>query len=57
MYLDTVNKTIIWKAYNIYGGCRAGGWRTVLLMVPVPPEGYAVKIEEVQVDNEYLEIE
>ncbi|HYG16328.1 MAG TPA: hypothetical protein VEC12_11290 [Bacteroidia bacterium] len=50
VYLDTASKTMIWKAYKIYGGCRAGGWRTVLLRVPKPPKGYAVKIDEVPVE-------
>lgn len=57
VYLDTVSKTMIWKVYNIWGGCRAGGSRAELIMVPKPPEGYAVKVDEVLVENTYPDIE
>ena len=51
MYLDTAAKTMWWKVYNIYGGCRAGGGKRFLVKVPRPPAGYAIKIDEILVDR------
>lgn len=51
IYLDTATKTMWWKVYNIYGGCRAGGGKRFLVKVPKPPAGYAIKIDEIIIDS------
>lgn len=51
LYLDSASKTMIWKVYNIWGGCRAGGGERFLLIAPKPPVGFIVKIDEVLVDD------
>lgn len=50
VFLDTISKKLIWRVYNIYGGCRAGGGRYFVLKVPKPPKGYTIEVEELLVD-------
>lgn len=43
--LDTFRKTLRWKVYNIYGGCRAAGIKDFIIQVPKPPEDYDIVFE------------
>lgn len=38
---------------NIYGGCRAGGWRNGFLVFEKPPQGWTVNFTEVDVDHQW----
>lgn len=51
VYLDTIAKKLIWRVYNIYGGCRAGGGKSFVFKIPKPPIGYTIKVEEVLIDE------
>ncbi len=48
--LDTLQKTLRWKVYNIYGGCRAAGIKDFVIQVPKPPEDYKIIFETELVD-------
>lgn len=39
------------RAYNIWGGCRAGGQKQIALLVEKPAVSYTVVFEEIQVDS------
>lgn len=45
--LDSLSKKLIWKEFNIYGGCRAAGSKETCLVVPRPPAGFDVEIQEI----------
>lgn len=51
VYLDTGAKKMIWKVYNEYGGCRAGGGKSFTLKLPKLPKGYTFEVREVLVDR------
>lgn len=36
---------------NIYGGCRAGGWRSGWIVLDKMPAGYTLEVKEVRVDR------
>lgn len=46
-YLDHINKKLVWKLYNQYGGCRAGLFAEFLMLVPKPPEGYSISFQRI----------
>lgn len=52
LYLDTAQKTMYWIVYNVYGGCRAGGWRSFWMVAPKPPEGYAIRFRTYMLESE-----
>ncbi len=55
MYLDTTQKKLVWKVYNIWGGCRAGGGRYFAFKVCKPPKGYTYEIDEVLVERVFYD--
>lgn len=36
---------------NIYGGCRAGGWRSGFVVIDKIPPGYSLEMHEVRIDR------
>ncbi len=44
--IDSLTKSITWKVYNIYGGCRAGNSWEYWIQIPKPPDGYKYLFEE-----------
>lgn len=50
-YLDTIARKLIWRVYNIYGGCRAAGGKSFVFKIPKPPIGYTIEVEEVLIDR------
>lgn len=51
LFRSDVEKRIRLVLNNIYGGCRAGGWRAGWIVIDKPPAGYTVSINEVQIDR------
>lgn len=43
-------KTLTWKVYKVWGGCRAGSVKNFGIKVAKPPQGYQIKFIEVEVD-------
>ena len=43
-------KQVLIVLNNIYGGCRAAGWRSGWVVVEKPPKGYSISVTEVNVD-------
>lgn len=48
--MDENNKTITWKIYNFWGGCRAGGRKSAWIKILKPEDGFRVETEVVLVD-------
>jgi len=48
--MDTLQKALKWKVYNIYGGCRGAGFKDFVIQVPKPPEDYEIIYETELVD-------
>ena len=44
--IDTLSKSITWKVYNIYGGCRAANSWEYWIQIPRPPAGFKYLFEE-----------
>ena len=44
--IDTLSKTITWKVYNIYGGCRSGYSWEYWIQISRPSEGYKYLFEK-----------
>lgn len=49
-FLDHLNKRMVWKIFNHYGGCRAGLVKYFLIKVPKPTEGYSISFVKILVD-------
>jgi hypothetical protein len=44
--IDTLSKSVTWKVYNIYGGCRASNSWEYWIQIPRPLDGYKYLFEE-----------
>ena len=51
LFRSDVEKRVRLVLNNIYGGCRAGGWRAGWVVIDKPPAGYTVSIDEVKIDR------
>ncbi|MDQ3109519.1 MAG: hypothetical protein M3R17_06450 [Bacteroidota bacterium] len=45
-YLDTVQRCLVWRLYEGYGGCSSMNERSYIFSVPKPPDGYTIRFEE-----------
>ncbi len=46
LYLDTVNRCVVWRLFTAYGGCHGSVERNFFITIPQPPTGYEVRFEE-----------
>lgn len=52
--LDTVQSKLIWKEFNVYGGCRSAGFFENHIVVPVIPSGYTIEIHEILIEQWFV---
>ena len=55
---EVSSNRLVLTTYNVWGGCRAGGFQTLLLKTRRPAESFTVEFREVQVESaqEYLQV-
>lgn len=49
-YLDHSRKVLVWKLYNKWGRCRAGGSFKFAVKIPKPPVGYNIEYEQILIE-------
>jgi hypothetical protein len=53
LYLDTLNRCVVWRMQTSYGGCHGMEEREFVLTIPKPPAGYRIVFEEYSEPDRY----
>lgn len=51
VFFDPITNVLVLNAYNIWGGCRAGGSKSIAILVDKPNENFNVVFQEIQLEN------
>jgi|GEM_PF-3074667 len=49
-FLDAESKTMVWRTFSRYGGCKHGGTKQFMFTIPDPPEGYKIVFENFEIE-------
>ena len=50
-FFDPITNTLVLNVYNIWGGCRAGGRKSIVILVEKPKEQFSVVFQEIQLES------
>ena len=51
VFFDRITNTMVLNVYNIWGGCRAGGRKSIAILVERPKENFNIVFQEIQVES------
>ena len=53
IFFDPITNTLVLYAYNIWGGCRAGGNKSFVILAERPKEKFSVVFQEIQLESSF----